>query len=422
MGKKGKVRKILALVLGMSMLFMMGCGEKDSVTDYDGSQGLSVEEMIQDKLNGYAEKDKVDDAEAVPTTDGPKTAKEILSEMTLEEKVYQMFIITPEALTGYDVVNASTDITKGWLEKYPVGGLIYFADNILNRKQTEEMLKNTTASAMELQGMPIFLCVDEEGGRVVRVAGNTQMGVTNVGPMQNITDKDGAYKAGATVGAYLNELGFTVDMAPVVDVLTNDKNTVIGDRSFGSDASVVNELGNAYSEGLQSQGILSTYKHFPGHGATEGDTHEGYAYTNKTLEELKEAELVPFADANKNDVDMVMVAHIAVPNITGDNTPCTLSYKMVTEVLRNDLDYDGLIITDAMNMGAITENYTSKEATVKAIQAGVDIVLMPQDFEEALAGVLEAVKNGEIKEERIDESVLRIIKKKLTMKTDVATE
>lgn len=414
MFKKKMMGKMALVLMSVSVLLLQGCGGKDDLTGYDGNAGTSVEQMIQDKLNGMNGAGVEEDMSV--NTGEIKTVKERLAEMTLEEKVYQMFIVTPESLTGYDVVNASTEITKGWLEKYPVGGLVYFADNIMTREQTEDMLKNTTASAMELQGMPMFLCVDEEGGRVVRVAGNDKMGVTNVGPMKDIKDKDEANKAGTTVGTYLKELGFTVNMAPVADVLTNDKNTVIGDRSFGSDAAIVDEYADSYSDGLHSQGILSVYKHFPGHGATEGDTHEGYAYTNKTYEELKETELVPFANAQNNKIDMVMVAHIAVPNITGDNTPCTLSYKMVTEVLRNDLGYDGLIITDAMNMGAITKNYSSKEATVKAIQAGVDIILMPQDFSEAVAGVLEAVENGEITEERINESVLRIIEKKYKMK------
>ena len=416
---KKRMSKLALIMFSVSFLLLQGCGEKDTVSDYEGDGGINVEQMIQNKLNGLAGQEVVEEEDAfVDVADHEKTAEEILAEMTLEEKVYQMFIVTPEALTGYDVVNASTQITKGWLEKYPVGGLIYFADNIMTPDQTKDMLKNTMKSAVELQEMPIFLCVDEEGGRVVRVAGNSKMGVTNVGPMGEIKDEAGAKAAGATIGAYLKDLGFTVDMAPVADVITNDKNTVIGDRSFGSDASIVDQYADAYSDGLHSKGILSTYKHFPGHGATEGDTHEGYAYTNKTYEELKEAELVPFASAKRNKIDMVMVAHIAVPNITGDNTPCTLSYKMVTEILRNDLNYNGLIITDAMNMGAITENYTSKEATVKAIQAGVDIVLMPEDFKESVKAVMDAVEKGDITEERINESVLRIIEKKLTIKVE----
>ena len=416
---KRKMRKIALIMFSVSFLLLQGCGEKDTVSDYEGDGGINVEQMIHDKLNGLAGQEVPEEEDVfVDVADHEKTAEEILAEMTLEEKVYQMFIVTPEALTGYDVVNASTQITKGWLEKYPVGGLIYFADNIMTPDQTKDMLKNTMKSAVELQEMPIFLCVDEEGGRVVRVAGNSKMGVTNVGPMGEIKDEAGAKAAGATIGAYLKDLGFTVDMAPVADVITNDKNTVIGDRSFGSDASIVDQYADAYSDGLHSKGVLSTYKHFPGHGATEGDTHEGYAYTNKTYEELQEAELVPFESAKRNKIDMVMVAHIAVPNITGDNTPCTLSYKMVTEILRNDLNYNGLIITDAMNMGAITENYTSKEATVKAIQAGVDIVLMPEDFKEAVKAVMDAVEKGDITEERINESVLRIIEKKLTIKVE----
>ena len=416
---KKRMSKLVLIMLSVSFLLLQGCGGKDTVSDYEGDGGINVEQMIQDKLNGLAGQEVVEEEDAfIDVADHEKTAEEILAEMTLEEKVYQMFIVTPEALTGYDVVNASTQITKGWLEKYPVGGLIYFADNIMTPDQTKDMLKNTMKSAVELQEMPIFLCVDEEGGRVVRVAGNSKMGVTNVGPMGEVKDEAGAKAAGATIGAYLKDLGFTVDMAPVADVITNDKNTVIGDRSFGSDASIVDQYADAYSDGLHSKGVLSTYKHFPGHGATEGDTHEGYAYTNKTYEELKEAELVPFASAKRNKIDMVMVAHIAVPNITGDNTPCTLSYKMVTEILRNDLNYNGLIITDAMNMGAITENYTSKEATVKAIQAGVDIVLMPEDFKESVKAVMDAVEKGDITEERINESVLRIIEKKLTIKVE----
>lgn len=415
-----KCKKMWAVMLVVALFFMQGCGGKEELTQYDSSSGVGVGDLVSEQLNGMTASEDAAEGDSTETelTDEEalnQKAEEILSEMTLEEKVYQMFIVTPEALTGYDVVNASTSITKGKLEQYPVGGLIYFADNIMEKEQTSDMLHNTTTSAMELQGMPIFLCVDEEGGRVVRVANNEKMGVENVGPMGEIEDKSQAYAAGRTIGAYLNELGFTVNMAPVVDVLTNEENTVIGDRSFGADPLLVKKYGDAYSDGLHSQNILSVYKHFPGHGATEGDTHEGYAYTEKNYDELKAAELVPFADAQESGIDMVMVAHIAVPNVTGDNTPCTLSYKMVTEILRGDLGYTGLIVTDGMNMKAITDNYSSKEATVKAIQAGVDLILMPEDFTSAVEGVLEAVENGDITEERINESVLRIIKKKLTM-------
>lgn len=413
-----KSKKLLTLILVMAVFAISGCG-KEELTDYDSSAGMGVGDMVSEQLSGMT----TDDANADGTGEMSltneeainKEANRILSEMTLEEKVYQMFIVTPEALTGYDAVNASTGITKGKLEQYPVGGLIYFSHNIEDPKQTSDMLHNTTKSAKELQGMPIFLCVDEEGGRVVRISNNEEMGVTNVGAMSEIEDKSQAYAAGKNIGAYLNELGFTVNMAPVVDVLTNDNNTVIGDRSFGSDPLLVQKYGDAYSDGLHSQYIMSVYKHFPGHGSTTGDTHNGAVSIDKTYDELKNTDLVPFASAEEDGIDMVMVSHISVPNVTGDNTPCTLSYKMVTEILRGDLGYTGLIVTDGMNMKAITKQYASDEATVKAIQAGVDLILMPEDLAKAVQGVLDAIENGDISEDRINESVLRIIKKKLTM-------
>lgn len=423
--KDMKVSKLCTALLLVGILLIQGCGmQKETVTEYDSSSGKSVGEIIQEKLDESDTNVQKDDSagteqngENAKDEDIDKKAEEILAKMTLEEKVYQMFVVTPETLTGYDEVTESTDITKGKLEEYPVGGLIYFTKNLRDEQQTKRMLNNTTASAIELQGLPIFLCVDEEGGRVVRVAENDAFDVTNVGAMQDISSKEDAYAAGETIGTYLSNLGFNVDFAPVADVITNEKNEVIGDRSFGTDASVVTEYAVAYSDGLRSQEILSTFKHFPGHGATEGDTHEGFAYTTKTYEELIQSELVPFTKAEEAGVDMIMVAHISVPNVTGDNTPCTLSYKMITEILRGDLGYNGLVITDGMNMGAITDNYSSKEATVKAIQAGVDLVLMPENFHSAVEGVLEAVEQGEITEDRINESVIRIIKKKLMMQS-----
>lgn len=417
--RKKTLSKMGAILLLASVCFTQGCGmQKETVSEYDSSKGMSVEEMIQEKLNATDSTGETDVETDVPSEDIDKRVEEILGQMTLEEKVYQMFVVTPEALTGYDEVTESTDITKGKLREYPVGGLIYFAKNLVDVQQTKRMLNNTTASALELQGVPIFLCVDEEGGRVVRVANNKKFSVQNVGAMQDISSKEEAYAAGETIGEYLSDLGFNVNFAPDADVITNENNTAIGDRSFGTDASLVSEYAIAYSDGLHSQDILSTFKHFPGHGATEGDTHDGFAYTEKTYEELMQSELVPFTKAQEAGVDMVMVAHISVPNVTGDNTPCTLSYKMITEILRGDLGYDGLVITDGMNMGAITEKYSSKEATVKAISAGVDLVLMPEDFHSAVEGVLEAVEQGEITEDRINESVRRILKTKLLMQSE----
>lgn len=338
----------------------------------------------------------------------------LLSEMTLEEKIYQMFIVTPEQLTGVSKVTTAGNLTKQKLKQYPVGGLVYFSANLVSKNQTKTMLTKVQKYANEIEGVDLFLCVDEEGGRVARVANNKAFHIKNVGPMANISSEKEAYDCGEMIGAYLSELGFNVDFAPDADVLTKSGSVVIGDRSFGSDAGQVTKYAVAYSNGLHAHGIMSTFKHFPGHGATESDTHEGYAYTNETYEELLATELQPFSAAQVCGVDLVMVAHISAPNVMGDDTPCSLSEKMITGILRTDLGYDGLVITDAMNMGAIAKNYDSGIAAKMAVKAGVDIILMPGDFQAAYSGLYTAVRSGEISEARIDESVRRILTAKLT--------
>lgn len=344
-----------------------------------------------------------------------RQARELLDAMSLEQKIYQMFIVTPEALTDGANVTTADGIMRAKLAEYPVGGFIYFSGNLTDAEQTVEMLRCTQEAAADIEGIPVFLCVDEEGGKVARIGNNKNFDVPEIKPMGKVKSEEDAYKAGNQIGAYLSALGFNLDFAPDADVLTNQENTVIGDRSFGADAGRVLCYAGAYSDGLHDNGVLSTFKHFPGHGATKADTHEGFAYTDKTYGELSEAELIPFAGASEAGADFIMVSHISVPNITGDNTPCSLSYKMVTEILRGDLGYDGIIVTDAMNMGAIIGKYTSGEAAAAAINAGVDMILMPQDFHQAAEGVLDAVRCGLLSEERIDTSVRRILEAKLGM-------
>lgn len=226
-------------------------------------------------------------------------------------------------------------------------------------------------------------------------------------------DPQQAYELGERLGSFLYDLGINMDNAPDADVLSNPQNTVVRDRSFGSDCEVVSEMALAELRGLESQGVIGMLKHFPGHGATAGDTHEGYAYTDASLEEMKANELVPFADGIEAGVDVIMVGHISCPKVTGDDLPASLSEKMTTQILRQEMGYDGFLITDAMNMGAVSENYSSSEAAVAAIRAGIDMILMPQDFQQAYEGILNAVESGELTEERIDESLRRITALKL---------
>ena len=344
-------------------------------------------------------------------------ADEILQSMTLEEKVAQLFVVTPDVLTGTTNVQSAEDSLKTALQQYPVGGMIYFAGNMTEREQTIEMLRNTEIYGDTLLKAPLFLAVDEEGGTVARVANNPAMGVTNVGDIATVGAAEDvclvAYEAGETIGNYLNELGFNLNFAPVADVLTNPDNQVVAKRSFGNDPALVSQSAYEYLNGLQEYQILGVYKHFPGHGATLADTHEGYAYTDKTLEQLKEADLIPFMDGANKQVPMIMSGHISLPNVTGDNLPASLSGTMITDILREELGYEGVIITDALNMGAIANTYTSGEACIMALEAGNDMLLMPTDFKTAYAEVLQAVRDGRIPEARIDQSVKNILKIKL---------
>ena len=340
-------------------------------------------------------------------------AKTLVSGMTLQEKVCQMMFVTPEVLTQYNKVTRSGDVTKTALTEYPVGGVIYFASNLVTMDQTKEMLADIQSYSMELTGRGLFLGVDEEGGTVARVADS--LGTTAFEDMRTYGDEGDAAKAyeiGQTLAADLKEVGFNVDFAPVADVISNEDNTVIGDRSFGTDPELVSQMVAQEVTALREGGVLCAPKHFPGHGSTAGDTHDGFAATDRTLEELEDCDFKPFQAAIDAGAPMIMVGHMTMTAIDSEN-PASMSEKIVTELLRNQLGYNGIIITDAMNMGAITDSYTSGEAAVKAISAGCDMVLCISNLGAAVDAVVEAVEDGTLSEAAIDESVIRIISAKM---------
>lgn len=359
-------------------------------------------------------------AETEPSLDerAQKWAKEHLLTMTPEQKAAQMFLISPEALTGQSPVTVAKGATEEALEKYPVAGLIYFRQNIVSEEQLRELLQSTQAFAGQQTGIPLFLGVDEEGGEVARIANHPALTAENAGNMADVGasgDPEEAYRAGDMIGAYLADYGFNLDFAPVADVLTNEENTIVKKRSFGSDAELVRKMDEQFRKGLENHNVCSCLKHFPGHGATTGDTHKGYAYTEKTKEELTEREWVPFIGGIEADCPMIMVGHISAPNVTGDELPASLSKVMVTDILRNDLSYDGVVITDSMDMGAIADHYSAAEAAVMAVEAGADLILLQTDFQDAYNGLLSALEDGRLTEARLDESVMRILRLKYKM-------
>lgn len=349
-------------------------------------------------------------------TEEAQEAQALLERMTVEEKVSQLFYITPDALSGVEGTTRAGDILRQAYEQYPVGGLVFFRNNLSGEDQIREMTAALKEIGEERIGAAPFLGVDEEGGTVTRVAGTEGFPVSDVGNMCLIGetgDPELALEAGSTIGAYLSDYGFTMDFAPDADVLVNPENTVVKRRSFGSDPEMTAQMTAAAAEGLQSQGVMAVLKHFPGHGATSEDSHEGFAYSERTLDELRQCEFLPFRAGIDAGVRVVMVGHISLPQAAGDSSPATLSETVIGGMLRQELGFDGIVITDAMNMGAIAENYSSGDAAVRAILAGVDMLLMPADFHSAWQAVVDAVNNGTISMERLDESVLRI----LTVKT-----
>ncbi len=340
-------------------------------------------------------------------------AETILAGMTTEEKIYQLFVVTPEQVANWSgTVTQTGDASKKGIAERPVGGIIYFSPNLEDREQTIAMIDGV----QEASKLGLFIAVDEEGGSVVRIADNEKMG-TKWFPSMGEVGKDGdaekAYEVGFVTGTDIKALGFNVDFAPVADVNSEVSNTVVGNRSFHSDPNVVADMISSCVKGFKESGVLCTLKHFPGHGDTSTDSHFGVAKSDKTLEELEACEFVPFRAGIEAGAPFIMIGHVTLPNVTEEDVPATLSHEIVTGLLREKLGYEGLIITDAMNMGAITNHYSSGESTVLALKAGVDMVLMPTDLGASVKAVQTALDDGTLTIEQLDEKVLRILETKI---------
>lgn len=418
--KKQQNAGILALLIPVLILALLSLGVALFWRDHE-PQLYVKETQAQTETSPQTEAASETEPKIQEETEaGRQEAEGVLALMTLEEKAAQLFMITPEALTGVEQATAAGDATREAYERYPVGGLVYFEQNIVSEGQLKEMLSNMEEISRSKSGVAAFLAVDEEGGSVARLANHEGLSVENTGSMGEIGqsgDPQKALEAGEAMGGYLKEYGFNVDFAPVADVLDSGENTVIGDRSFGTDPELVSKMAANVASGLQRQGVSAVLKHFPGHGSTVEDTHESAARMDKTLEELEGKDLLPFQAGIEAGADFVMVGHLSAPAAAGEDVPAVFSETLVTGVLREQMGFQGIIITDALNMAAVTQGNTSEEAAVKALQAGADMLLMPQDFAAAYQGVLDAVESGELTEERIDESVLRILTLKFQKQT-----
>lgn len=378
-------------------------GKSPTQEEQESSQG-----MIQDILASEETIEVPEVTETIPELTAEEKLdlfiEEQIAAMTLAEKVAGLFFVTPEAITGVNTAVQAGDSTKAALEKYPVGGLIYFTKNVQSKEQITQMISNSQVYSKH----PLFIGVDEEGGKVSRVAeaglSAKPLSAAEIGATQ---DPNNAYLTGMQIGTDLSELGFNVDFAPVAD-LANVEGSVMKDRAYGSDATYVIPYVTAMMKGLEEKGITPCLKHFPGIGSSTADTHKGLATVSKTAEELRSQEFEVFKAGIAEGAQMIMVGHVNVPALDENDNPASLSKAVITDLLRGELGYDGVVITDALNMSAISEYYSAEQAAIMALKAGCDMILMPEDFLQAYAGVMTAVADGTISEQRVNDSLKRI--------------
>ncbi len=397
-----KKRKIyVCTVYILVLLLLLGCSKLDNGKN-SAEDGLPNSEDMHDKENNEPPVEKID------------PIKEQIKEMSIEEKIGQIVVV---GLEGYTL----DDNSRKMIEEYLVGGIIIFGKNVESSDQLLTLI-NSIKEANSKNSIPLFISVDEEGGRVSRMPKEIKKLPTS-GKIGQLNNKELSYDIGTVLAEELKMFGFNMDYAPVLDINSNPKNPVIGDRAFGADSKIVSDLGIQTMKGIQSEGVISVVKHFPGHGDTSVDSHIGLPTIEHNLERLKDFELVPFKAAIENGADAVMVAHILLNEIDPDY-PSSLSKAIITDILRKDLGFNGVVISDDMTMGAIVENYKIGDAAVKAIDAGSDIVLVAHGFENGLAvinSIKEALTNGTMSEERLNESVYRILnlKQKYNITDDV---
>lgn len=397
-----------SFLAGLLCLALMGCGSPAA------AETAAPETTIPETA---AETEAAEAAEVISTI--PLLSIEsIVEDMTLREKVGQLFVIRPDALdlsltqaqitdTGAVGATALTAAMAEALAEYPVGGIVMFSKNI----ESPDQITAFNRALQEASAIPLFLCVDEEGGDVARLASHKAFDLPRYKNAAAIAGSAEALEMGRTIGAYLKEYGFNVDFAPVADVNTNPYNPIIGKRAFSSDAATAAVLASSMAEGLRQQGIIAAFKHFPGHGDTFEDSHGGVAVTDKTAMEMALCEWLPFMEAEA--CDLVMAGHIAAPEITGSMIPATMSHELITGILKEQLGFEGLVITDSLEMAAVTDVCDPGDAALSALNAGCDLLLMPNGLPEAFNAVVTAVENGTYSEDALDQTVARILRFKL---------
>lgn len=385
-------RFLLSLILILTLLILGCMTNKDKYPEKDKKEG---EKVVEEHHKGNEEpiKELIDEIELQ------------INNMTLKEKIGQLILV---GMDGYEI----NDNIEELIKSYNVGGIILYGKNVKDSNQLLSLinsLKDTNSS----NKVPLFISVDEEGGSVSRVPEGIKKLPTarSIGKTQ---DSSLAFKAGELLGKTVKTFGYNMDFAPVLDIDSNPLNPVIGDRAYGQTVEIVSSLGIEILNGIKEEGVIPVIKHFPGHGDTTVDSHIELPVLDYDLERIMNFEVVPFKHAIDSGAEVVMVAHILLPQID-PKYPASMSNIVITHMLRNKLKFKGIVITDDMTMGAIKKNYNIGNAAVQSIKVGADIILVGHNYKdsvEVFSALKESVEKGAISTERLYESVYRILKLK----------
>lgn len=402
-----KLKTISALLAVMILLSAFSACSGNDTKNVESSKESSLDNVsTESSQSSKAEESLISKQESSLAESSNEETDEIsekISKMSLDEKIGQMLMV------GIDGTEVDDDF-KEFAEEYKFGTVILFGKNITNAEQLVNLTNSIKSTAGDI---PYIIGMDEEGGLVTRLPDDV-LSMPAALTIAGSEDTEYCYNAGYQIGTQIISFGLHTGFSPVLDIWSNPDNTVIGNRAYGKTSDDVCKYGIADMLGLKATGAIPVAKHFPGHGDTETDSHYGLPLVTKTKEELWQSELLPFKSAIENGVPMIMAAHILCTELD-ENYPASMSKNIITDLLRDEMGFEGVVITDDLTMGAISESYSFGDAAVLSINAGCDILSIcfgEDNVKQAVKAIKEAVENGAIKEERIDESVRRILKLK----------
>lgn len=379
--------------------------EETDVAPDEATDAGSSDETASDQTDAVNQ----EDAEAVLED---MVASQIAG-MSIEQKVAALFFVTPEQLLGIEtpVTEVGSSVSEK-LNQYPVGGIVLKEGNITSAEGLSEMVSNLQVFTQN----SLFIGISDEGGEdsPFITSGISENVIASQKEIAESLGNTGAYSAGISLGSELKQFGFNVDFAPLADVSLKD-GSIAEQKGFGKDAATNAELARNVVKGLTDQSIFAGVKYFPGYGDATQEGNGGQIISQRTRDDLKE-EYAPYQEAIDAGAKFLMISHVSLPKIRGDKRPASLSPEIITDIVRDEWGYDGIVITDYMDKSCIYQKYTYAEAAVGAIEAGADMILSTKNFAKSYNGILDAVKKGQLTEERIDQSLTRIYKVKFASK------